>query len=232
MPNMGLKVGIYGGSGYGGIELIRLLSYPPGGWVRSRSPRAATRGRGISGVFPQLSARGRLRRAGGDRRRRRSTWRSSPTRTERAPRPSPGCSTPGPRLVIDLSADFRLPGGLYEEWYGEHPEPGSHRAGALWSAGAFRHAGGRASHSQPRLLSRRLQRLRSRSGRGERLGDKVRSVTVNALSGRERGRGKRPSGKTHFVSANENVSPYGFPQSPPRPRDTERARPGGSGAQR
>jgi N-acetyl-gamma-glutamyl-phosphate reductase len=40
---------------------------------------------------------------------------------------------------------------------------------------------------------------------------RVTSVAINALSGVS-GAGARPSDKTHFVSANENVSPYGFPR--------------------
>src|SRR5918998_1073690 len=59
---MGLKAGIYGGSGYAGMELVRLLAGHPEG---------------------------------------------------------------GAMLVIDLSADFRLPDvGVYEEWYGAHTAPG------------------------------------------------------------------------------------------------------------
>jgi N-acetyl-gamma-glutamyl-phosphate reductase len=48
---------------------------------------------------------------------------------------------------------------------------------------------------------------------------KVSSVAINALSGVS-GAGAKPSVKTHFVSANENVSPYGLADGSPRHRHT------------
>ena len=47
----------------------------------------------------------------------------------------------------------------------------------------------------------------------------MRSITVNALSGVS-GAGAKPSVKTHFVSANESVSPYGISDGAPRHRHT------------
>ena len=47
----------------------------------------------------------------------------------------------------------------------------------------------------------------------------MRSVTINALSGVS-GAGARPSVKTHFVTANESVSPYGIVGGSPRHRHT------------
>jgi N-acetyl-gamma-glutamyl-phosphate reductase len=44
-------------------------------------------------------------------------------------------------------------------------------------------------------------------------------VAINALSGVS-GAGAKPSPKTHFVSANENVSPYGLANGAPRHRHT------------
>jgi N-acetyl-gamma-glutamyl-phosphate reductase len=52
-----------------------------------------------------------------------------------------------------------------------------------------------------------------------RLGAGVRSVTINALSGVS-GAGAKPSIKTHFVTANESVSPYGIVSGSPRHRHT------------
>src|SRR5215210_8083449 len=48
---------------------------------------------------------------------------------------------------------------------------------------------------------------------------KVSSVAINALSGVS-GAGAKPTTKTHFVSANENVSPYGLADGSPRHRHT------------
>ena len=45
----------------------------------------------------------------------------------------------GARLVVDLSADFRLVDvALYNEWYGEHPVAGALEGGALRVAGGLR----------------------------------------------------------------------------------------------
>jgi N-acetyl-gamma-glutamyl-phosphate reductase len=48
---------------------------------------------------------------------------------------------------------------------------------------------------------------------------KVSSVAINALSGTS-GAGAKPTPKTHFVSVNENVSPYGLVDGSPRHRHT------------
>src|SRR3712207_4393559 len=48
---------------------------------------------------------------------------------------------------------------------------------------------------------------------------KIRSVAINALSGVS-GAGAKPTTKTHFVSVNENVSPYGLTGGTPRHRHT------------
>lgn len=207
MAAMGLKVGIYGGSGYGGIELVRLLSaHPEIGSLEVASRGKA--GQSISGVFPQLSAEGEF---------------VSPEEVEAGGLDvafvaySHGESAEtvarlldaGVGLVVDLSADFRLPGDLYAEWYGEHPVPGLIE---------------KAHYGLPELFGMPEDvRLVANPGCYPtaatlalapvvgRLGTRVRSVTVNALSGVS-GAGARPSGKTHYVSANENVSAYGFPR--------------------
>lgn len=204
---MGLKVGIYGGSGYGGIELIRLLSaHPEVGSLAVASRGNA--GQSISGVFPQLSAEGdfvapdEVNAAGLDVAFVAYPHGESAETVARL-------LGAGIRLVIDLSADFRLPRELYSEWYGDHPEPGLIEE---------------AHYGLPELFGMpREARLVANPGCYptaatlalapvvRRLGAKVRSVTVNALSGVS-GAGARPSGKTHFVSANENVSAYGFPR--------------------
>jgi len=115
----------------------------------------------------------------------------------------------GAGLVIDLSADFRLPGALYAEWYGEHPEPGLIGEAHYGLPELFGMPEGVRLVANPGCYPTAAALALAPVTR--RLGEKVRSVTVNALSGVS-GAGARPSGKTHFVSANENVSAYGFPR--------------------
>jgi N-acetyl-gamma-glutamyl-phosphate reductase len=122
MGGMGLKVGVYGGSGYAGIELVRLLAGHPEVGAMSVASRGYV-GLRMGDVYPQLAvdgayvapeeieasdldvafvAYGHGESAGAVKELLRS----------------------GTRLVIDLSADFRLPvEELYVEWYGEHPAP-------------------------------------------------------------------------------------------------------------
>ena len=57
MGCMGLSIGIYGGSGYAGVELVRLLAgHPEVGALRVASRGYA--GLGISEVYPQLAVDG------------------------------------------------------------------------------------------------------------------------------------------------------------------------------
>ncbi|MDP8950628.1 MAG: N-acetyl-gamma-glutamyl-phosphate reductase, partial [Actinomycetota bacterium] len=104
---MGLNVGIYGGSGYAGAELVRLLAGHPEVGVMSVSSRGYT-GRGISEVYPQLAVEGEY---------------VEPERIDASSLDAAfvayghgesagavkGLLDAGAKLVIDLSADFRLP---------------------------------------------------------------------------------------------------------------------------
>ncbi|HEX5700416.1 MAG TPA: hypothetical protein VFX77_07190, partial [Rubrobacter sp.] len=119
---MGLRVGVYGGSGFAGIELVRLLAGHPEVGAMSVASRGYM-GLGIGEVYPQLAIDGTY---------------VAPEEIEASDLDvafvayghgeSAGAVKEllglGTRLVIDLSADFRLPEEeLYVEWYGEHPAP-------------------------------------------------------------------------------------------------------------
>ena len=107
--------------------------------------------------------------------------------------------------VVDLSADFRLRDrGIYEDWYGKHGAP------ALF---------GRAVYGLPELHRDEIAGadLVANPGcyptaallalaplaRAGLVGD----VVVDAKSGVS-GAGREPTGSTHFISADENVTPY------------------------
>ena len=105
--------------------------------------------------------------------------------------------------VVDLSADFRLNDrGLYEDWYGEHGAPDLFGQGvygltelnreALRGAGLVANPG---CYPTAALLA--LHPFR------DLLGD----VVIDAKSGIS-GAGREPSHTTHFVSADENLTPY------------------------
>ena len=121
MHDGGMDVGIVGGSGYGGAELLRLLGSHPGMKVRTVAAGSSA-GKDLREVFPHLGLSGVLAP-------------STPDALE-------GCdvvflATPhavslelAPPLVdagatvIDLSGAFRLPAADFEQWYGiDHTAP-------------------------------------------------------------------------------------------------------------
>src|ERR671911_497855 len=206
MGGMGLKVGIYGGSGYAGIELVRLLDAHPEVGALSVSSRGYV-GLGIGEVYPQLAVDGayvapeEIEASDLDVAFVAYGHGESAGAVEELLRS-------GTRLVIDLSADFRLPHEeLYAEWYGKHPAP---------------ELLGEAHYGLPEIFGAAEGRLVANPGCYPtaailalapvvvRMGTGIRSVTINALSGVS-GAGARPSVKTHFVSVNESAGAYGAP---------------------
>jgi N-acetyl-gamma-glutamyl-phosphate reductase len=204
MGGMGLKAGVYGGGGYAGVELVRLLAGHPEVGALSVASRGFA-GLGISDVHPQLAVDGTY---------------MSPEEIEgldvafvayghgESAQTVRDLLRSGTRLIIDLSADFRLPNeGLYAEWYGKHPTP------ELLAE---------AHYGLPEIFGAALGRLVANPGCYPtaailalapvvRRMDGIRSVTINALSGVS-GAGARPSVKTHFVSVNESAGAYGAPR--------------------
>jgi N-acetyl-gamma-glutamyl-phosphate reductase len=112
--------------------------------------------------------------------------------------------------VVDLSADFRLRDpGVYAEWYREHPAP------ELLSEAVYGlpELGYREAIRQADLVANpgcyptaTLLALAPLAARGL-IGD----VVVDAKSGVS-GAGRAATEKTHFVTVDENVSPYGVPR--------------------
>ena len=204
MGGMGLKVGIYGGSGYTGIELVRLLAGHPEIGALSVASRGHA-GLGIGEVHPQLSVDGTY---------------VSPEEIEdldvafvayghgESAETVRELLRSGTHLVIDLSADFRLPHEeLYGEWYGEHPAPellaeAHYGLPEVFGAPAGRLVANPGCYPTAAILAL-APVVRRMEG--------IRSVTINALSGVS-GAGAKPSVKTHFVSVNESAGAYGAPR--------------------
>jgi N-acetyl-gamma-glutamyl-phosphate reductase len=111
--------------------------------------------------------------------------------------------------VVDLSADFRLRDpAVYAEWYREHPEP------ALIDD---------AVYGLPELYRDRIPDAKIVANPGcyptatvlalaplARAGV-IRDVVVDAKSGVS-GAGRAATEKTHFVTVDENLTPYGVPR--------------------
>lgn len=203
---MAMKVGIYGGSGFAGMELVRLLSaHPKVGDLSVSSRRYA--GQRIGEVYPQLAVDqefvepGEIEASGLDVAFVAYPHNESAVAVKEL-------LDAGTALVVDLSADFRLPDvSLYEEWYGDHPAPELMDEAHYGLPEVFGQADGRIIANPGCYPTAALLAL---APVVKRMGDSVRSITVNALSGVS-GAGAKPSTKTGFVSANENANAYGAP---------------------
>src|SRR3712207_705126 len=215
MGGMGLKVGIYGGSGYAGAELARLLAgHPEVGGIEVSSRGYA--GRGISEVYPQLAVEGEYVGPEGIHASSLDAAFVAYGHGESAAAVE-GLLEAGARLVVDLSADFRIPDvGVYEEGYGEHPAPALLKESHYGLPEVFGAPEGRLVANPGCYPTAAILAL---APVARRLGAGVRSVTINALSGVS-GAGAKPSVKTHFVTANESVSPYGILSGSLRHRHT------------
>ncbi len=214
MPCMGLKVAVYGGSGYTGGELLRLLSgHPEVGGIEVSSRQHA--GKVVGDVYPHLGVRERFVEAG------EIDGSSLDVAFVAYPHMASAglvkeLLEAGTRLVVDLSADFRLPDvGMYEEWYGPHPAPELLEEAHYGLPEVFGSPeGGRIVANPGCYPTAAILALAPVVKRMP-----VSSVAVNALSGVS-GAGAKATQKTHFVSANENVSPYGVSEGAPRHRHT------------
>ncbi len=213
MWRMGLRVGIFGGSGYAGSELVRLLfGHPEVGGMEISSRSHA--GRPVTEVYPHLTVGEKFVDPG----------RVNASALDVAFVAYPHMESAGvvrdlleagTKLVVDLSADFRLKEvALYNEWYGEHPVPelleeAHYGLPEVFGAPEGRLVANPGCYPTAAVLALApvVKRL------------KVSSVAINALSGVS-GAGAKPAPKTHFVSANENVSPYGLADGSPRHRHT------------
>jgi N-acetyl-gamma-glutamyl-phosphate reductase len=112
--------------------------------------------------------------------------------------------------VVDLSADFRLRDpAVYAEWYREHPAP-ELLAEAVYGLPEL---GNRDAIGQADLVANpgcyptaTLLALKPLAAEGL-----IEDVVIDAKSGVS-GAGRAATEKTHFVTVDENVSPYGVPR--------------------
>jgi N-acetyl-gamma-glutamyl-phosphate reductase len=108
--------------------------------------------------------------------------------------------------VVDLSADFRLHDlERYERWYGSHGAPGL-LDGAVYGLPELRREEGAAADlvANPGCYPTAALLALAPLARAGAIAD----VIVDAKSGVS-GAGREANQTTHFVSADENVSPYG-----------------------
>jgi N-acetyl-gamma-glutamyl-phosphate reductase len=108
--------------------------------------------------------------------------------------------------VVDLSADFRLRDlSVYERWYGSHPVPGLLDQAVYGLTELYRDSlPGASLVANPGCFPTASVLALAPLARAGLLGD----VVIDAKTGVS-GAGRAATEKTHFVSVDENVSPYG-----------------------
>jgi len=107
--------------------------------------------------------------------------------------------------VVDLSADFRLTDrAIYDDWYGEHKAPEIFGQGVYGLPELTREvvAGADLVANPGCYPTAALLALAPLAKAGV-----IADVVIDAKSGVS-GAGRAPTHSTHFISANENVSPY------------------------
>jgi N-acetyl-gamma-glutamyl-phosphate reductase len=107
--------------------------------------------------------------------------------------------------VVDLSADFRLRDqGIYEDWYGAHGAPELFGQGVYGLTELHRDAiAGADLVANPGCYPTATLLALAPLARAGLLGD----VVIDAKSGVS-GAGREPTPTTHFISADENMTPY------------------------
>jgi N-acetyl-gamma-glutamyl-phosphate reductase len=110
--------------------------------------------------------------------------------------------------VVDLSADFRLhDAAVYEQWYRVHPEPELLPSAVYGLPERYREqiAGAEIVANPGCYPTAAVLALAPLAHAGQ-----IADVVIDAKSGVS-GAGRAATDKTHFVTVDENVSPYGVP---------------------
>lgn len=208
--NSKINVGIYGASGYTGFETVSLVQkHPSMRLVFATSESSA--GRQLSDIYPTTLTAPLVAQADAPLDQVEAVFCCLP---HGASMPTVVAARQAGVRVIDLSADFRLADvGVYERWYGV-----SHTAPTLLQ---------QAVYGLPEINRIEIRQTDLLANPGcyptslllglypllkAGLLDPTAPIITDSKSGVS-GAGRKPSLKTHFVEANENLSPYNIGQS-------------------
>ena len=199
-----IRAGVYGATGYAGFELLRILRHHPGAEVRFATSRSHA-GANLSDIFPVRWDLPLIPEADADPGQVDAVFCCLPAGA--ALTTVAAARTAGTK-VVDLSADFRLKDPqVYRQWYGlEHTAPD-----LLPSAVYGLPEIARAEISRADLVANPgcyptsiLLALYPLLKAGLVTDGPIIADSKSGVSGA----GRTPSLKTHFVEANENLSPY------------------------
>jgi N-acetyl-gamma-glutamyl-phosphate reductase len=199
-----IKVGIYGATGYTGLELIRILRRHPEVAFEFATSESWSGGR-LSDVFPVPYDLPLLSDADADPGSVEAVFCCLP---HGAAMPKAAAAQSAGARVIDLSADFRLRDpAVYEEWYKvAHSAPDLLPAAVYGLPEVYREAiRGAGLVANPGCYPTSvLLALYPLLKAGLVAAGSIIADSKSGVSGA----GRKPSLKTHFVEANENLSPY------------------------
>jgi N-acetyl-gamma-glutamyl-phosphate reductase len=201
------SVSVFGAAGYAGALSARLIDRHPELELRAITARGADVGRRLSDLYPHH--RVALEREELDLDRHAEVEAAIVAYPHGAAAELVSELLARGVQVVDLSADFRLRDpAVYEEWYREHPNPDLI---------------GEAVYGLPELYRDQLRGARLVANPGcyptaailslaplARAG-LIADVVIDAKSGVS-GAGRGATDKTHFVTVDENLSPYGVPR--------------------
>ena len=155
----------------------------------------------------------------------RSTPRSSPTRTARRRRWWPSCASAACGWSTSPPTSGCATAAIYEDWYGEHGAPELFGEAVYGLPELYRERDRAAPTSSPTPAATRPPRCSALAplARAGLIDD----VVIDAKSGVS-GAGRAATATTHFISADENVTPYKVERPPPHAGD----RAGAGGARR
>ncbi len=223
-----IKVGIYGATGYTGLELVRILRRHPGVTLEFATSESWS-GRRLSDVFPVPYDLPLISDADADPGSVEAIFCCLP---HGAAMPKAAAAQAAGARVVDLSADFRLRDpAVYEEWYKvAHSAPDLLPAAVYGLPELYREAiRGAGLVANPGCYPTSVLLALYPLLKAGVVADG--SIIADSKSGVS-GAGRKPSLKTHFVEANENLSPYNIGRAhrhlPEMAQEIERL--GGDGA--
>jgi N-acetyl-gamma-glutamyl-phosphate reductase len=201
------SVSVFGAAGYAGALSARLVDRHPELELRAVTARGADVGRRLSDLYPHHRVALELEELDLDR--------HAEVEAAIVAYPHGAAAEVVSKLVargvrvVDLSADFRLRDpAVYAEWYREHPNPELIE---------------QAVYGLPELYREQLRGARLVANPGcyptaailslaplARAGV-IADVVIDAKSGVS-GAGRSATDKTHFVTVDENLTPYGVPR--------------------
>jgi N-acetyl-gamma-glutamyl-phosphate reductase len=227
-----IKIGIMGATGYTGLELLRLLQRHPVAeiaWLTSEN----SAGQKLGDVFSVPPALGRLAlvaAADADLAAVDLVFCCLP---HAAAQGQVAAARAAGAKVIDLSADYRLHDpSIYERWYGHAHHHRNLLAEAVYGLPELHRAEIAAASlvANPGCYPTSIILGLAPLARAGWLADTIIADSKSGVSGA----GRQPSLKTHFVEANENLSPYSIGRAhrhlPEMEQELRAEEPGGGGA--